>query len=277
MAQPQIVGHPCVVTPNLIRLEAGTEVKYGGLGSVTIAKNNSDGTYDLQIPGVGTKRVQQTEFEYYLVFMELVVANVRYTMLTAHNTAEQEFKSIIKEAIVAEAGVIMASDISIELHRTSVAANLGERTCWWQRKQWQSSTLVRVVITPGHVSAGTLHISLSASPTLSQKITDSFASVPFWKPLVDTEMIYTKIKAVSVITDMQPMAPLELYPIQPELCCWYYNEDDPRSIVIGRDDLQCGQPALSPNLATRMGTCFCILMLPFFIIFFPFLPCRAIM
>merc|ERR1712187_279570 len=134
---------------------------------------------------------------------------------------------------------------------------------------------VRATIIPGSTSAGMLRVSLHGSPALGQKITDAFATRAFWRPLLPTEKIFTTINFVSVVTDMKPAAAPQLYQTQPEMCCWYYNEDDPRSVVIGRDDIQCGQPAIAPNIATRLGTFLFVLMVPFLIIFFPFLPCRA--
>ena len=39
----------------------------------------------------------------------------------------------------------------------------------------------------------------------------------------------------------------------PEYSCYYYNENDPRVCVCGRDKAQCGKRGCVPNLATTGG------------------------
>mmetsp|Transcript_12525 Transcript_12525/g.24424 ORF Transcript_12525/g.24424 Transcript_12525/m.24424 type:complete len:287 (+) Transcript_12525:45-905(+) len=282
-AKPSIVGK--AVSVRMPELSPGTTVKYLDFGGVTIVKAHDVNAYDLNIPGVGVQTIQRSEFECFLVTMDVKVAGVKCRKMPEEE--KEILANAVKAAVVSESGITMATScLTVALYSTST-----RRDGWWH-----GATLVRVIIfPPGGASAAEIQVTLSSKAcTIDETLMDlvktglnpdvSFntnAAASGQTPraarssAVEPAHLAITVLGVSVITDQAPMADPELYELQPEFCIWYHNAEDPRSCLIGRDGLQCHQPALAPNTATPLGFCLFALMLPFIIIGLPFLPCRA--
>jgi hypothetical protein len=266
-----------MVKPDVQEIGVGTEVKYGSFeGGVTVTQSNADGTYIIDIPGVGAKAVLKTDIEYYVACCDLKVVNVNFPALTGNAALLARFKEVLQEGIASaimyispEAGTISTSQVATELYQT----------CERHEKRWYSAVLVRAIITPPTgVTAGRLVRILSAAgvdETLAQMVTTAVTKGVAELPSEPNWAVSAAVKGVAVATNKAPAKVPQLCDGQPVFRCWYYNEDDPRGIVCGSDEIQCEQPSVAPNLATLKGKLFCCLMMPYFLIALPLTPCRA--
>lgn len=262
----QLVGGPVeVVSP----IYEGMEVKYQSFGSVQVVQCNADGTYELDIPGVGVKTVSLDEFEYLVVSLEFKVDHVSYNALVKEDKKEAleiaYRKIIVNEVSFAE---VPSSAVTVALHQSST------RT----QGRWHGAVIGRVTLTPPQgTSPGNLHVALTSSAVLADRLTRATAET-LGKPTTPqpgvAEAPHTvEINTITITLHRHPLPGPELYEMQPPFKCWYYNEDDPRAIVWGRDDLQCGQPSITPNTATAKGRCLWPFIIPCAI---ACLPCRAV-
>jgi hypothetical protein len=287
-------------------LAPGTSVKYENFGGVVIQSVREDGnSYEISIPGVGPKTVQRHEFECFLVTLDVRVAGLKCRKMP--DEEKEILVEAVKAAVAAESGITLtSSSVTVALYPTST-----RREGWWHGATLARMT----IFPPGGASAAEIQVALSAkAQALQESILDLVRSrlcpgsnlsfivatndaltaseeqeaepsnnaaasgqAPKFpsSPTVEPAHLTVTVLGVSVTTDQAPHLDPELYELQPEFCIWYHNPEDPRSCLIGRDGLQCNQPALAPNTATPLGFCIFMLMVPFIIIGLPLLPCRA--
>mmetsp|Transcript_13306 Transcript_13306/g.35298 ORF Transcript_13306/g.35298 Transcript_13306/m.35298 type:complete len:159 (-) Transcript_13306:203-679(-) len=138
-------------------------------------------------------------------------------------------------------------------------------------RHWRNAVVVRVTITPtAGTSATVLYTQLSAPACpLGQQVTEMLLAQMPDLPLMPEGLLSTQIRFVSVVPHRTPPGPPELFEPQPDFFCWYNNEDDPRSVVCGRDTFQCQNPTPAPNLATARGRCLFPILFPLFMLLFP--------
>lgn len=251
--------------PTQRKIHVGAEVKYDNYSGATVARDNGDGMYNLDIPGLGMRTVPIANFEYMIACIELKLANVNYPLLAANDETTKRFVSSVKQAISSEVGMFQPSDMSVELYQTSFRAE----------KRWRSAMLVRAsIIPPIGTTAGALCTAMSKPGSmLAQTVTDVVIKEVVDLPRVPDHAVSTIVNTVTVTPHRTPLAAPRLYEEQPDFFCWYYNADDPRTVVCGRDAFQCGQPSPAPNIATDKGRCLFAMLMPFVILA---MPCRAI-
>jgi len=285
-AGPSVVGQAVAI--RMPELAPGTAVKYQDFSGVTIVSAKSGGNaFDLSIPGVGVKTVQRSQFECFLVTLNVRVAGAACRKMP--DEEKEILADAVKAAVAAECGIsLTTSSLTVALYATST-----RREGWWH-----GATLARMIIfPPGDASAAEIQVALSGKvAALEEGIIDLVKShlcpeqgaepsnneaanghspKATSSSAVEPAHLAITVLSVSVTTDQAPLIDPELYELQPEFCIWYHNPEDPRSCLIGRDGLQCHQPALAPNTATPLGFCLFAFMVPFLIIGLPFLPCRA--